>query len=304
MIVKPIVDCELIEVVGIIECKPRIERKKKILNKLFSLIKQNITAPLRYYSDEMGIPYYYMKKSDQDLADWIKEINPDLIVVYSMSQLLKADIFNIPKYGTINLHPSLLPRYRGPNPDFWMYYNVDLEKGVTVHYIDEGEDTGDILLQESFKMELGMKSPDVNDIAISKIGVNLLIKAVTEIEYLKRKAQPALSPTPRARNLKVEEHETIIDWNVWHIERVWHILRGTELWLNAIKQPGGIYIGNRWIIGEYKKLEHFLTSGRIYKNKYGYKYCVACKDGIIELVCKVNLKSTLIFVLKKMNLVG
>ncbi|MGI6455390.1 MAG: formyltransferase family protein [bacterium] len=88
------------------------------------------------------------------LERWVREKNPDFICVKSMSQLLKENIFSIPKYGTINLHPSILPNYRGPNPLFWTMFNQECESGMTVHYINKGEDTGDILRQYTIKMRM------------------------------------------------------------------------------------------------------------------------------------------------------
>ena len=247
-IVKPIVN--LHNVVGIIECAPRKIKNKtnglllKIVKKLYFFLKPS--KSLKTYTNNKKIPYYYMNNgSDQSLEKWVKDINPDVIVVFSMSQLLKSNIFNIPKYGTINLHPALLPSYKGPFPDFWMYYNTEKKGGVTVHYIDDGEDTGDIIYQEEYGIPLGMKSPDMIDLSVGVIGTNLLLKALDNVENLPRQVQPKESPTPRSRNIKACEHANIIDWRVWEIKRIWHILRGTELWLNAVEQPKGFYKGQR-----------------------------------------------------------
>jgi methionyl-tRNA formyltransferase len=208
--------------------------------------------------------------SDAAFQEWVKKSNPDVIVVYSMSQLLKDNIFTIPKYGAINLHSSYLPEYRGPNPNFWMYYNVDLNPGVTVHYIDAGEDTGDIIYQERYVIPLGIKSSDMLDISINKIGINLLFKSLDGIAagIAPRIKQPQNSPMPRARNLKYEDHKTIIDWNNWPGERIWHILRGTESWLNALDQPSGMFKGHRWIIGDFVKSQdnESYTFGSIYRD--------------------------------------
>lgn len=73
----------------------------------------------------------------ESLERWIRDLNPDLICVYSISELLRENIYRIPGYGTINLHPSLLPKYRGPNPYFGILLNAEPESGVTIHYIDE-----------------------------------------------------------------------------------------------------------------------------------------------------------------------
>ncbi|WP_394339091.1 formyltransferase family protein [Methanosarcina sp. UBA289] len=79
----------------------------------------------------MKNPYYYLRKGEnENLEKWMKNLQPDLIV-YSMSHLLKENIFSIPKFGTINIHYSHLPEYRGPAPLFWEYYDYVLNPGVT-----------------------------------------------------------------------------------------------------------------------------------------------------------------------------
>ncbi|PJE48263.1 MAG: methionyl-tRNA formyltransferase [Sediminibacterium sp.] len=292
-IVKPLFEHDGIKIIGIIECAPRVIAKPSsslvisTYRKIFGFTESDLLA----FSKNNDIPYFYMNNSSNELAEWVKRINPDLIVVYVMSQLLKENIFSLPRFGTINLHPSLLPNYRGPNPCFWSYYNMDKIGGVTVHFLDRGEDTGDILLQEEYKIPIGIKSPDRFDTLISKIGVRLLIKAIENIESILPTKQPPVSPTLRARNLKLAEHKTIIDWHNWPIERIWHVLRGTELWLNAISEPKGIYAGTRWNIGEYQKIEiqDNWDLGKIYKKRG--KYFIACMEGVIYIDTKVNLKA-------------
>jgi methionyl-tRNA formyltransferase len=75
--------------------------------------------------------------------------HPDLLVVYGFNWILPPDVFGMPRLGTINIHPSLLPRYRGPAPVLWAIRNGDAEIGVTIHRIDEGVDTGPILAQRA-----------------------------------------------------------------------------------------------------------------------------------------------------------
>ena len=299
-IVKPIVEQH--NIVGIIECAPR--NKSKNINKIIKILKtfyslfNPLKKTLKSYTTSKKIPYYYMENGcDINLENWVKDKQPDVIVVYSMSQLLKENIFNIPKYKTINLHPAYLPKYRGPFPDFWQYYNMDLVGGVTVHYIDKGEDTGDIIYQEEYDIPLGTKSPDNNDLAIGKIGVKLLLKALDNIDDLPRIPQPQVSPTPRARNIKPEEHKNIIDWETWQTERIWHILRGTELWLNAIEQPKGVYKGQRWTIENYEKCElvpHYIPSKIYTENK---KKFIATKDGKIYISIHFNMKNLIFYII-------
>lgn len=293
-IVEPLVDNN--EVIGIIECAPRKIKESYLffsfLKKLNSFFKKKKT--LKFYCDKKKIPYYYMDKgSNEELEYWVKKRNPDVIFVYSMSQLLKPNIFTIPKYGTLNLHPSFLPKYRGPNPWFSTYYNFEEFGGVTLHYIDKGEDTGDIIYQEQYKIRLGLKSPEMQDIAIGKIGNSLISKAIANISSLPRLKQPVKSSTKRAKNIGVNEHQTIIDFDSWEIERIWHVLRGTELWLNSIPQPKGFLRNQRWIVQEMKiKNIKKYDVGKIYKDEN--KFFLVCKEGVIYLSIKFSISRFLL----------
>ncbi|WP_354011347.1 methionyl-tRNA formyltransferase [Endozoicomonas lisbonensis] len=231
------------------------------------------------------------------------EKNPDLIIVYSMSQLLKKTTLEIPRLGVVNIHPSYLPYYKGANPWFWQYYDMLEEFGVTLHYIDEGMDTGDIIYQEKYPVPLGMKSPEMHDHAIGDIAVRMLYRLIEKISLgheLQRTKQP-ITKLKIARNIKPEEHSQIVSWYEWEITRVWHLLRGTESWLNSIPQPRWLYSGQRWEILDYHKCD---TSdykvGKIYKKNS--KYFLVCKDGIINLKVSLKMKNTLIYILIKLGI--
>lgn len=301
-ICEPVFDNKF-DVVGVVESMPRGwqpssgKNLRSFLKGVYhSAFKRNINLEkLCFYR---AIPYNKIYKGNEaEITSWVKEINPDLIVVFSMSQLLKKDLIDIPKHGVINLHPSMLPEYRGPNPDFWQYYNMEINPGVTVHYIDEGEDTGDIIFQKRVHIPLGTKSPERLDKLIGDVGASLLIKAIRAIQSGRapRIPQPADSPTLRARNVKLEEHKEIIDWKNWPIERIWHVMRGTELWLNAYDQPKGIFKGQRWVVGEYERKENTEQTGTL--TRYKGKKAVATPEGYIFIDVKFSLKKALLFVL-------
>lgn len=295
------------QVIGVLESMPRDYDGSKnksilvrILKKIYSTVKkQDVFLP--DFCRKKNIPYNFIwKKNSTEIADWIESLNPDLIVVFSMSQLLKDDILKIPRLGVINLHPSFLPSYRGANPDFWQYHDMEMKPGVTVHYVNAGEDMGDIIYQERVSIPLGTKSPARLDKLIGKLGVSLMLKAIDAIAQgnAPRIPQPAQSPTPRARNLKPEEHTQIIDWQHWPIERVWHVLRGTELWLNAITPPNGLLAGQRWSIQEYEKTE--IPQGTLGKiGKYDNRKCVFTKDGVIYIGIDFDIKKSILKILQK-----
>lgn len=288
-------------VVGIIESgakKNDITFKKFILQLILN-VKRSVMG-LKRFSKKNNIPYYYMKNGcDQNLENWVKSLNPDLIIVCGMKQLLKKNIYDIPKFKTFNLHPSLLPAYRGPNPGFWMYYNMELNPGVTLHFIDEGEDTGDIICQETFSIPLGCKYDNWERRAIEEVGVKLILRTLDEFEQGKitRFKQPTESPTSKARNIVSKDHNTLIDWRNWPIERIWHVLNGTESWLNAIEQPIGTFRGQRWTILKYKKCQMGgYELSKIYKDKYGP--FVACREGKIYLSKKFSIRQLLLSLLR------
>lgn len=245
---------------------------------------------LQEFCAKHEIEYRFLAScSDDGLKEWISDKRCDLMVVFGMSALLSKDIYSMPKCGTINLHPSMLPAYRGPNPDFWQYYDMEQNPGVTIHYIDEGEDTGPILAQQRVVVELGMKSPDRLDLLVGKVGVYLLLETIARIEKgdIAAILQPKISPTLRARNLRSTEHGNIIDWMSWPIQRVWNLLRGTESWLNAIPQPGGLYASLRWSIQDFDFVSTGIQPGRL--GRAGLRRFVSCRDGRIFLACRPTL---------------
>lgn len=113
--------------------------------------------------------------------DQLQAWQPDLIISVYLNQLIKRTVINLPSQGVVNIHPALLPRHRGLFPYFWVLANQETETGVTIHWVDEKFDTGQILLQEKIRVEprdtiisLSYKS--------SLVGAEMLVKAVKLIE--------------------------------------------------------------------------------------------------------------------------
>ena len=289
------------EIVGILESMPRgYDASKKtilldLLKKLYSLANRgNVFLP--GFCKNKGIPYNFLWAGNSEhIEGWLRALQPDLIVIFSMSQLLREDVLRIPRLGVINLHPSFLPEYRGPNPDFWQYHDMEMNPGITIHYVDPGEDTGDIIYQERIFVPLGTKSPERLDKLIGELGVPLLLKALDAVAQgnAPRVPQPAQSPTKRARNLKIEEYKRIIDWERWPIERIWHVLCGTELWLDAVPPPAGLLSGQRWSIKDYEKIESSVgPTGTIGRHKR--RRCIFLRDGVIYIDIDFDLKRSIL----------
>ena len=145
--------------------------------------KMVLTPPdVKVCAEELLIPVYQPEKlREGDNDKLIRELNPDVIVVVAYGQILPESILNIPRYGCINVHGSLLPKYRGAAPIQWSVLNGDEVTGVTTMYMEKGLDTGDILLTEEYKIGINETAGEVFD-NLSELGGELIIKTLDYAE--------------------------------------------------------------------------------------------------------------------------
>lgn len=129
-----------------------------------------------------NIKVYQPKKvrNNEEVINILKEMAPDFIAVVAYGKILPKEILDIPKYGCINVHSSLLPKYRGAAPMQWAIINGEKETGVTTMFMDEGMDTGDILLTKKIEIKDSYNFEDVHDILMN-IGAELLVKTLDEV---------------------------------------------------------------------------------------------------------------------------
>ena len=139
-------------------------------------IKQHCS--LERLAEAHNIAYFHVQDvNGAECCARVQEFDPDLIAVSAFGQILKRHILTIPKLGCINVHPSLLPQYRGPAPAYWILKNKEKFSGVTIHFIDEGIDTGDILLQR--RCEIGIdESEESLGVKTTALGASMLVEAV------------------------------------------------------------------------------------------------------------------------------
>lgn len=142
-----------------------------------------IATPVKEYAIEKGLKVYQPEKvkNNVEFIDEIKNLNPDLIVVVAYGKILPKEILDIPEYGCINVHASLLPKYRGAAPIQWAVLNGDKVTGVTTMYMNVGMDTGDIILKKETEIGEDETTGELWD-RLAKIGGELLIKTIKEIE--------------------------------------------------------------------------------------------------------------------------
>ena len=105
-------------------------------------------SPVKIYAEEHNLPVYQPEKiKTAEFTAKLRQMQPDLIIVVAFGQILSQEILDIPKFGCINVHASLLPRWRGAAPIHWSIIGGDSETGVTTMYMDAGLDTGDMILK-------------------------------------------------------------------------------------------------------------------------------------------------------------
>ena len=142
-----------------------------------------IASPVKEFALEKNIPIYQPLKirNNIEFIEEIKRLNPDVICVVAYGKILPKELLEIPKLGCINVHGSLLPKYRGAAPIQWAVLNGDKTTGITTMYMDEGMDTGDMILKQ--EVEIG-KDETTGELwnRLSKIGGELLIETLKQLE--------------------------------------------------------------------------------------------------------------------------
>jgi len=142
-----------------------------------------VASPVKEYALEKSLKIYQPEKvrKNEEFINEIKNLNPDLIIVVAYGKILPKEILDIPKLGCINVHASILPKYRGAAPIQWAVINGEETTGVTTMYMDIGMDTGDMILTKETKIGQEETTGELWD-RLSKIGGELLIETVKQIE--------------------------------------------------------------------------------------------------------------------------
>lgn len=139
-------------------------------------------TPVKEKAIELEIPVYQPKRvKDPEFVDILKTLKPDVIVVIAFGQILSKEILELPKYGCINVHASLLPKYRGAAPIQWAVINGDKKSGVTTMYMAEGLDTGDIIDTSEIVLDEKETGGSLFD-KLADLGGRLILNTLDKLE--------------------------------------------------------------------------------------------------------------------------
>lgn len=187
--------------------------------------------PVKELALEHNIPVYQPNKiKTPEMVELIRDLEPQIIIVVAYGHLLSKEILDIPPFGCINVHASLLPKYRGAAPINWAIINGEEVTGNTTMYMDVGMDTGDIILKDSLTIGEDETTGELHD-RLSIMGADLLLNTIDLIERGEVERQKQNDEEATYAPIMNKELGNI-DWNKSALE-IKNLIRGTNPWPSA-----------------------------------------------------------------------
>lgn len=247
-----------------------------------------IPSPVKEYAIEKGFKIYQPEKvkNNTEFIEEIKNLKPDVICVVAYGKILPKEILDIPKQGCINVHGSLLPKYRGAAPIQWAILNGDKTTGITTMYMNEGMDTGDMILKEEVTIGENETTGELWD-RLSKIGGTLLVDTLKRIEEgtaprEKQGEDFTLAPM-------LDKQMAKIDWENKTAEQIKNLVRGLNPIMGAYTFLNGKKI-KFWKVDLAKESEvmaeriESLRNGTVVVSHPKDGLFIKAKDGIIKII--------------------
>lgn len=255
-----------------------------------------VMSPVKMFAIENDIQVYQPKrvKNNVEFIDTIKSLKPDVICVVAYGKILPSEILEIPKFGCINVHGSILPQYRGAAPIQWAILNGDKKTGVTTMYMDVGMDSGDIILTKETNIGSEETTGELWD-RLSVMGGELLVETLKLIEEgkatrTKQKENFTLAPMLNKDMAKINFQEQTAE-QIHNLVRGLNPIMGAYSFLNEkkIKFWKVRIVSKEELInifpelGEYFEKVNKLTHGTILFSDEKKGLFIKVKDGIIEV---------------------
>lgn len=247
-----------------------------------------LPSEVKEFALEKGLKIYQPSriKKNEELIEEIRKLNPDVICVVAYGKLLPKKILNIPRYGCINVHASLLPKYRGAAPIQWAVLNGDKTTGVTTMYMDQGMDTGDIILKEEVEIGEDETTGELWD-RLTKIGGELLVKTLQQIEKGTAPREKQGNDFTIAPMLSKEMAK--IDWGSRTAKEIKNLVRGLNPIMGAYTYLNGKKI-KFWKVAVATNEEitmenmNFLRNGTVLVSDSKDGLFIKTKDGILKVL--------------------
>lgn len=186
--------------------------------------------PVKVVAQELGIPILQPRTINApSVLDQLQALDLDALVVAAFGQFLRPAVFGLPRLGTVNIHASLLPRYRGAAPVAWAIIRGERETGVTTFVLDEGMDTGPVLLQRAVAIGPDETAGEL-EARLAAVGADLIVESLDGMA----RGEVVPRPQPEGGTLapKLHKEDGRIRWE-WEARRIHDLVRGTNPWPGA-----------------------------------------------------------------------
>ncbi len=240
--------------------------------------KQVLTAPpVKQLAVQHNIPVYQPATlRDGEAEKVFRTLAPDLVVVVAYGRILPPELLHIARLGCINLHVSLLPKYRGSAPIQWAVIHGDAETGVTIMQLDEGCDTGDILMVEKVAIDPEETSGELFD-RVADIGAKTLVRAVSLLE--EGKLTPVKQDEAQATQAPMLKKEMARFTFDAPAETLHNLVRGMNPWPMAFFEYGGKKV--KVLVSRTAKNSASAPAGTVLSTK---PLTIACAEGALQLL--------------------
>lgn len=178
---------------------------------------KEVAPPVKVLAQKIGLPFFQPEKvKDQSFIELFKKLNPEIVVVVAFGQILPKVIIDLPPLKCLNIHPSLLPKYRGAAPLNWPIIRGETKTGVTIMLMDEGMDSGDILLQQETNIDVDETYGELHD-RLASTGASLLVEAIDQVVAGKSVRKPqdtsgvTFAPRLKKETGKINWHNNVFD---------------------------------------------------------------------------------------------
>ena len=241
-----------------------------------------VASPVKEFAVSKDLKIYQPEKVRKNIEfiEEIKALEPDVICVVAYGKILPKEILEIPKLGCINVHGSLLPKYRGAAPIQWAVINGEKVTGVTTMYMDVGMDTGDMILKEKTEIAPDETTGELWD-RLAIIGADLLVKTLEQIE---NKTAPRI---PQGEDFSMapmlEKEMSKIDWESKTAQEIKNLVRG----LNPIMGTYAYLNGKKikiWKVDVVEADSKDIKNGTVLKSDSKDGLYIKAKDGVIKVL--------------------
>ena len=241
-----------------------------------------VESPVKEYAKSKNLTIFQPEKVRKNIEfiEKIKKLEPDVICVVAYGKILPSEILEIPKLGCINVHASLLPKYRGAAPIQWAVLNGDKTTGVTTMYMDIGMDTGDMILKQEVEIGENETTGELWD-RLAIIGADLLVKTLDQIEKgtaprIKQSDDFTMAPM-------LNKEISKIDWQEKTAKQIKNLVRGLNPIMGAYSYLNGKKI-KFWKVEVEEDTNSNQENGTVIKANDKDGLYIKAKDGILKII--------------------